>query len=708
MDIQPGWSDDPINQPDADSLNRISLATETAQLIDQVTESRGSKVFGLTGPWGSGKTSLALIIADRLKHASSAWKIAQFTPWAATDTGTMMAEFITSLADILPNNARKNMLAIIGKSIALTAPVVAPMISTMTGIAPASINTSATKLGEWFTKKDSWEKTFKNLSDELEKSDEKVLILVDDIDRLDQPQLALLLKIIRLLGRFPGIHYLLMYDEVTLFETLSGARDDPSAVRYANRYMEKIVQYQIPVPPMSQYQIAQRVLEGLKKVEERAGRTWNLDSSALRPVLDILPAAFSTPRGIDRYLVQLERVLRLHSPAEIDDAALMLLTVLQTEEPTVYSRLPQLKQLLTRDRKNLLSLDSREEKEIDWQKILGASSPWEGTLTKAIVNTLFPATLPKNWMASYASHNSVRHSDYFDRYFVHTIHGYDVRDSDLDAAISALQRRGDPCALVDLFQSGLTQEQMWMALGRLQERSIPKTSGRQSVTSVALVEAISRLLKVLPGDPHDLISPRDRGHFWLREALEHIDPEASPMALERALDHVWDLSDRAEALTKALRFVREEQPSSDPLREERVALLSETGLRYTEILTDLLFALLARQRNTMIFDHRLANTVYMLSYIGDAQRFQQRMNEDGDEIPSWAEIVACCVNVGLSSAADRKSILGINEENLRRLCPDIDLNHVSADQSSMDVYDITWGNVLTFAQLSMGEGPDRD
>lgn len=705
MSTEFGWSDEPIKDPKADRLGRDGLAVETAELVERVTEAKASKVFGLAGPWGSGKTSLALMIETHLKEFASGWKTARFTPWASTDTASMMAEFVASLADILPVHERKRLLAIAGQSITLTAPAMAPLLATATGIAPATIKSSVTKVGEWLMKKDPWEKTFKELSDALEKSNQKALILVDDIDRLDQTQLALLLKIIRLLGRFPGIHYLLMYDETTLFEILSGARDDPSAVRYANRYMEKIVQYQVRVPPMSQYQRALWVQDGLKDISMRRERGWDLESSEIRNVMEILSSSLSTPRNIDRYMVHLDRVLQLHSSDEIDDSALMLLIALEMEDPNVYSRLPKVKNDLTFDGTKHVHFETRDEKPEDWQEILGASNPWEGSTTKQIINTLFPATLAKNRMASHISDNSVRHADYFDRYFVHTIHGHDVRDSDLSAALSRCEHEDDRSALVDLFQNGLTGEQMWMALGRLKDRTVPKTYARGSNTSIALVEAIARLLRVLPGNTRDLSSLYDRAHFWLQDALEHIDPTATPDDLEAALSHIHDLSDRAEVITKALRDARNVYDSIDPDKQERVTLLAETGARYTDMLTELLFALLARQRNTMAFDYRLSHTTYMLSYIGDSQRFQQRMRDDGVEVPSWDEIVASCMNVGLSSAGSA-SIHGINEENLLRLRPGLRVDFSATDSSDLDHYDLSWGNVLAFARVSISSGPD--
>ncbi|MBM4516395.1 hypothetical protein GS432_08005 [Rhodococcus hoagii] len=47
-----------------------------------------------------------------------------------------------------------------------------------------------------------------------------ILVIVDDIDRLHSDELLSVMKAVRLLGRFDGVHYLLSYDEQTLLGVL--------------------------------------------------------------------------------------------------------------------------------------------------------------------------------------------------------------------------------------------------------------------------------------------------------------------------------------------------------------------------------------------------------------------------------------------------------------------------------------------------------
>ena len=80
---------------------------------------------------------------------------------------------------------------------------------------------AAEMAGDALQKQLSWDKAFQEASAELKDLDLPVLVIADDIDRLHGQELLALLKVVRLLGRFPGVHFLLAYDEQTVTETLS-------------------------------------------------------------------------------------------------------------------------------------------------------------------------------------------------------------------------------------------------------------------------------------------------------------------------------------------------------------------------------------------------------------------------------------------------------------------------------------------------------
>lgn len=76
-----------------------------------------------------------------------------------------------------------------------------------------------------------------------------ILVVVDDLDRLTAEELLAAFKLVRLVGRFPHVHYMLSYDEHTLIVLLDhtdlvSASDE----RRGLDDLEKIVQVRIDMP----------------------------------------------------------------------------------------------------------------------------------------------------------------------------------------------------------------------------------------------------------------------------------------------------------------------------------------------------------------------------------------------------------------------------------------------------------------------------
>lgn len=184
------------------------------------------------------------MISEEFDATYPSWQVAWFTPWATGDVAGLLGDFYTSLSQALPRRRSKQIRNTLGTLAQVSAP--AANAIPWAGGAAAS---AADAVGAALKKQTPWDKAFKAAADELKKLSTPVLLIADDIDRLQTEELLALLKVVRLLGRFPGVHYLLAYDESTLFQALSETNlvgEDDSA---AARFMEKIVQYPLVVPP---------------------------------------------------------------------------------------------------------------------------------------------------------------------------------------------------------------------------------------------------------------------------------------------------------------------------------------------------------------------------------------------------------------------------------------------------------------------------
>jgi predicted KAP-like P-loop ATPase len=200
---QNAWHDDPVRSVEQDTLGTSHVAERAARLIAETHSWESSLVFALTGPWGSGKTSLIEMTCELLQKESQGWSIARFTPWATSDATSLMAEFYTALIAALPNGKGKRVRRALG---ACAQVVVAPALKAVP-YAGESLANIAKQTGEALAQRPSWHEAFAKAAEELQNLGAPVLVVVDDIDRLQSDELVVLLKVVRLLGRFPGVDF---------------------------------------------------------------------------------------------------------------------------------------------------------------------------------------------------------------------------------------------------------------------------------------------------------------------------------------------------------------------------------------------------------------------------------------------------------------------------------------------------------------------
>ncbi|MGP5600020.1 P-loop NTPase fold protein, partial [Glutamicibacter arilaitensis] len=226
-------------------------------LFTVLTHSRRAQSLDSADLGGSGKTSLVNMIVEDLQKKHSEWEVSRFTPWATSDVMGLLGEFYSTIAEVLPKKRGRR----VRKALAVTASVAAPAAN----LIPYAGGTAAEGIrlaGEALAKLPSWEVAFGKASEELKKLQKPILVVVDDIDRLNGDELLTLLKVVRLLGRFNGVHYILAYDDETLYRSMMSSNAVSSHDGTAERFMEKIVQYPLFVPPLLRHQQISRLNSG--------------------------------------------------------------------------------------------------------------------------------------------------------------------------------------------------------------------------------------------------------------------------------------------------------------------------------------------------------------------------------------------------------------------------------------------------------------
>ena len=101
---------------------------------------------------------------------------------------------------------------------------------------------------------------------ELSCREQPLIVMIDDIDRLTKSEILAVFKLIRLIGRFPNLIYIVACDRDQVEKALDFEADTPSG----RNYMEKIIQYPVNLPEMSSREIFNQIDKSIKKIIESA------------------------------------------------------------------------------------------------------------------------------------------------------------------------------------------------------------------------------------------------------------------------------------------------------------------------------------------------------------------------------------------------------------------------------------------------------
>lgn len=337
--------DRPIESPEQDRFGFGPLADRVAEALTTQAAGKGF-VLGVEGKWGSGKSSLlALVVAKLREMDQSKVAVVEFRPWLVGDRDQLLANLFDDLvkaiaglehaggdatgksmitAKEVAEKARKfaGHLGPVGKLAGLAGlgiPGAAIIGTVLEGIAAAAKDTlEGPTLA---TQKD-------DLSAALVKLDCRIVVTIDDVDRIEPREVGELLRLVRSVADFPNVSYLLCYDATILKHAVEKA----TGVADGSAYLEKIVQTEIGVPLPESFALRRWFTAELKAFTECDPRR----------VPDLLHVIDETGgRGFDtaRSVVRVLDSLRAYWPSlsgRVDLVDLVWLRIIAVTEPVLY------------------------------------------------------------------------------------------------------------------------------------------------------------------------------------------------------------------------------------------------------------------------------------------------------------------------------------------------------------------------------------
>lgn len=447
------YGDDPLHSLQLDLLDRGRLADQLARAIVSVANQSPSAVVALVGPWGSGKTTLLAAIENKLK--TNGWSLARHNPWSYSSYEAAVAGFFSELrAALPPNGIDKDLRGTIGNWVTRIAP-----LGAAGGLVGVDASGVIFGIGDLISGDRSPEALRDSAATALKKLPNPVLVVLDDLDRLQPPELLLTFKLVRLLGRLPNVYYLLAYDEETLTDVLKRTDLVSDGHGRAQQYLEKMVQVRLDIPPLLEEQKAQMVNKGIDDLcarhevelsvdgNERLQQAWN----------ECLAAYLDQPRAIKRLFTQVDALLPDVSD-EVDFVDFVLVTFLRTFEQRVFD-------LMVESREELLGgsdyVGGSETNQDRWRRwtdgIAKLDARYPVKLTILLSELFLPLRAARaNVLYSNHSFDDVRRrygvgsAEFFDRYVQVGVPTSDLSERLVGAAVLEMREGKPGDALADL------------------------------------------------------------------------------------------------------------------------------------------------------------------------------------------------------------------------------------------------------------------
>ncbi|MFJ6024254.1 P-loop NTPase fold protein [Brevundimonas sp. NPDC092305] len=334
MDIPLGQVERPIETAAEDRLERRGFVGRVADaLVAPATQRATGVVIGITGSWGSGKSSILNLVESELRRRQANTVVVRFDPWLISGRDDLIAAFLHELAAAF--NLKKSgsdALSEVASAIDGYAGHLAPAVDLVLPGWGKLLKGAASGAARLTRKDGSLAAARKAVVTAMEKVKAPVVVLIDELDRVEDGEVRTMAQLIRSVADFPNISYLLAYDAQRVAEALAGAPNDPHG--RGRSYLEKIVQLPIPLPILLPAELVQLIRIEITRVHQLLGvKTEDLRPGDHDRIIEVIvPDLASTPRDIKR-MVGAYHALAGMLLQEVDLADVLGLAALTVKTP---------------------------------------------------------------------------------------------------------------------------------------------------------------------------------------------------------------------------------------------------------------------------------------------------------------------------------------------------------------------------------------
>jgi KAP family P-loop domain len=438
-------SDQPISSRTEDRFNRWPFAQRIAETIAS-REDVSSLVIGIYGPWGDGKTSVLRLMEEAFAEYDSIVPV-HFNPWLFPSESQLVASFFKTVADALGKKLKKKTEEI-GKFLEEYGSLLSlASISILGGAVSFKPDEAVRQVGKTLSavKLDQLKDRIEAI---LAKSGKRVVVLIDDIDRLERQETQAIFKLVKLSASFENISYVLAFDDEVVASALS-EKYGAGGVEAGRDFLEKIVQVPLHLPPADRLALRQLLFEGIDATLSQAELTLAEDDARdfARSFQDGLEIRLKTPRQAKRYANALAFGIPILK-GEVHPVDQMLIEGMRIFYPALYETVRQNPSVFLGSASWERNDDERRKRHL---KILEAGlmdlDSAEQAAAKDLLKVLFPRLkamfgntyYDSDWDRRWRDQQRLCSSRYFARYFQYAIPTGDVPDKAIDDLLAVAE-----------------------------------------------------------------------------------------------------------------------------------------------------------------------------------------------------------------------------------------------------------------------------
>ena len=467
-------ADKPIKTGAEDLLGRSFFSKQLAKALYECDASDGL-VIGLFGEWGSGKTSVLNMTMNEIKNMGEESEneplIVTFSPWNYSDKDNLISLFFRNLINHLDMPSNNKIKRKIGKVLTDYADcldalsVLSPLGGILVNILKPIIKTQGANLMEV----PNLDSTKEKLETILKGSNQKIVVVIDDIDRLTNSQIRDIFHLAKQVGNFPNIVYILSMDREIVCRALKEIHNIDG-----HEYLEKIIQIPFEIPKISKSKVHKYLFNQLDKIINDTSNDTIIDDSYWgRVFVNCVSPYIDNLRDINRLTNIFKFKYRaLYQEVSVED--MIGITTLEVLEPKLYKWIYNNKDILCNSIRYNISRNKgtkEEYRERFYNEFKGININPDKSIR--CISTLFPAFAKEidEYQGVYQSNAESKKKmkicddEKFDIYFRHDLDSVEVsrgtikdclfrfNEEELNAIIEGINQGGNIVYFLEEVQS---------------------------------------------------------------------------------------------------------------------------------------------------------------------------------------------------------------------------------------------------------------